>query len=101
MKMKIAAWFLVMLMVVGVAAPVVMAEEESPAGVAGCSSIKVSPDLSLEDQQGLCNAGERDPGTSCAASGNGTCSSPKLNDTLPEADHCICVGEVAEAAPVE
>lgn len=70
-------------------------------GVAGCSSIRVSPDLSLEDQQSICNAGENISGTSCAASGSGVCSSPKLDDTMPGADHCICVAEEETEAVAE
>lgn len=86
-------------------APAVIADEEAenPVGVAGCASIMVDPDASLEFQQGVCNAGEGDPATSCGASGHGTCSSPKLNDTLPSAGHCICISEeetVVEGEPV-
>lgn len=88
------------LMFLMVAAFSTAAFAEDAAGVAGCSAIQVNPDLSLEDQQGLCNAAENDPATSCAASGNGICSSPKLNDTLPEAGHCICIQESTEEAPV-
>ena len=99
--MKTMLMGLVFIMVLSFGVPALLAEDA--AGVAGCSGVRVSPDLSLEDQQGICNQAESDSATSCAASGNGICSSPKLNDTLPEADHCICVSEdtsLAEA-PVE
>lgn len=66
---------------------------EDDAGVAGCASIHVDPSASLEFQQNICNAGENDSSTSCAASGNGRCSSPKYNDVMPDADHCLCVDE--------
>ncbi len=95
--MKKIAVFLMLLMVAGFAGT---AMAEDVVGVAGCSAIQVNPDLSMEDQQSLCNAAEGDPSTSCAASGHGVCSSPKLNDTLPEAGHCICVQESTEEAPV-
>ncbi len=73
-------------------------EVENPVGVAGCGSIAVDPESSLEFQQNICNSAEGDPGTSCGATGHGTCSSPKLNDTMPDANHCICVGEETEVA---
>ena len=87
---KIVGVLVVFMLVAGWALPLAQAEED---GVAGCSAVRVNPDLSLEDQQSVCNAAERSPGSSCAASGGGTCSSPKLNDTMPDADHCICILE--------
>lgn len=90
---------LIALLVAASFMPAAFADEA--VGVAGCSSLRVNPELSLEDQQAVCNAAEGDPTTSCAVSGSGTCSSPKLNDTLPDADHCICVGEETEEAVAE
>ena len=95
---KFTAILMVLLLTVAFL-PAAFAEDVE--GVAGCSSLKINPELSLEDQQAVCNGAEGDPSTSCAASGSGTCSSPKLNDTLPSADHCICVGEETEEAPAE
>lgn len=98
MKAIVMMIFLVML---GFGMPALMAEEGLE-GVAGCSSVTVNPELSMDDQQSICRAAEGISGTSCAASGNGLCSSPKLNDTMPEADHCICVreDEILAEAPV-
>ena len=99
--MKNSAIFLIVLLLTVFAAPLLLADEPVTDGVAGCSGLAINPDLSLEDQQSVCNAAENDPSTSCATSGNGVCSSPKLNNTLPDANHCICVGEVTEEAPLE
>lgn len=97
--MKIVMLFLAVMLLAVPLMPLVLAEDD--AGVAGCGSLKINPQLSLEDQQSICNAAEKDPSTSCSASGHGTCSSPKYNDTLPDADHCICVAESADAAPAD
>lgn len=86
----------ILLVVFGLAVPLALAED---AGVAGCSSVAVDPEESLEFQQAVCNAAEGNPDTSCASGGHGHCSSPKLNDVLPDANHCICISEDSEAAP--
>lgn len=99
--MKKIALVLIFLIAAGYAAPLAFAEETTGVdGVAGCGAVRLDPAASLDEQQTICGAAEGVAGTSCAAGGHGTCSSPKLNDTLPDADHCICVGEAA-AAPVE
>ena len=71
--------------------------EEGVGGVAGCASVAVDPAASLEFQQGVCNAAEDTPATSCGSGGHGVCSSPKLNDTMPDGNHCICISESEEA----
>lgn len=82
------------------AAGAAFAEDDAP-GVSGCGAISVDPSSSLEFQQNVCNAAEANTETSCGASGHGTCSSPKLNDTMPEGTHCVCISETVEEAPSE
>lgn len=76
----------------------VFAEDET-AGVAGCASVALDPSSSMEFQQNICETAEGVEATSCGVSGHGRCSSPKLNDTMPDAAHCICIGEATEEAP--
>ncbi len=93
--------FVLMLVIMSVFAFGTTAFAEGDAGVAGCASVAVDPSSSLEFQQNICGAAEGVAETSCGGvSGHGTCSSPKLNDTMPEASHCICIGEATEVAPV-
>lgn len=99
--MKPIAGILIFVMALTAGMPLLLADEESVQGVAGCSSIKLNKDLSLEDQQSICHAGEYISSTSCAVSGSGICSSPKLNDTMPDADHCICIAEEASESVAE
>ena len=87
----------ILLLAVSFAVPFAMAEDAE--GVAGCSSVAVDPTESLEFQQAICNGAEGNPETSCASGGYGRCSSPKLNDVLPDGNHCICIGEETEVAP--
>lgn len=87
-----------LVMLTGGAMKAAFAEDEAP-GVSGCGSILLDPASSLEFQQNICNAAEGNSGTSCGASGHGTCSSPKLNDTMPEGTHCVCISETVEEAP--
>ncbi len=96
---KFGLGILIVILVLGSFAAIAKAEDSEAGGVAGCQAVAVDPGYSLEMQQNICYAAEGDPATSCAASGHGVCSSPKLNDTLPEANHCVCIGEVDEAAP--
>ena len=65
--------------------------------VAGCQSVAVDPNASFEYQQAVCRAAEGNASSSCAASGHGMCSSPKMNDTMVDGTNCICVSE--EIAP--
>ena len=66
-------------------------------GVAACNATAVDPNASLEDQQAVCSAAEQFASSSCAAGNHGLCSSPKTNDTMVGANHCICLEpEVAE-----
>ncbi len=67
-------------------------------GVAGCQSVVVDPSASFEYQQAVCSAAEQNASTSCAAGGNGMCSSPKKDGTMMEGTNCICLHE--EEAPV-
>ena len=69
--------------------------------VAGCQAVAVNPEASLEFQQAVCGAAEGVAASSCAASGNGMCSSPKMNDTMPMGTNCICLSETTEEAPAD
>ena len=97
--MRKVSGIVILLLIVGSlhSIPLALADDD---GVAGCSSVKVDPAFSLDAQQTICNTAEGNPATSCS-SADGTCSSPKLNDTLPDADHCICVGEAPETVSTE
>ncbi len=96
LSMKFIACLMMLALAVGIM-PLRAFAEDAP-GVAGCSAISVNPSDSLEFQQNVCNAAENTPATSCAASDHGTCSSPKLNDVLPDGDHCLCLGESSGVA---
>lgn len=73
--------------------------DDDVTGVAGCASVVVDPSSSMEFQQNICNTAEGVAATSCGGGDHGSCSSPKLNDTMPEAGHCVCIGETTEVAP--
>ena len=99
LTLKLTAGLMMLALMIGIMPLRALADDETAAGVAGCSAISVSPEDSLAMQQNICNAAENTPETSCAVSGHGTCSSPKLNDVLPDGNHCLCLGEETEEAP--
>lgn len=95
------AMFLLMGLIGGAAfSQKAMADENE--GVAGCNAVAVDPNMPFEEQQAICANAEQFPGSSCAAGGNGTCSSPKTDGTLVDGNHCVCLSqeEALATAPV-
>jgi|GEM_PF-6199471 len=69
-------------------------------GVAGCQSIAVDPEASLEMQDAVCNAAEQSASSSCATSDHGMCSSPKKDGTMMDGRNCLCINPATEDAPL-
>lgn len=101
--MKKRIFFAVLLVMVAAFASEHLAysEEDTAVGVAGCGAVQVNPSSSLEFQQSICHEAEENAASSCAASGHGVCSSPKLNNTLPDGTHCICISPASDDESVD
>ncbi len=99
-KMVPVAWLVLLAMIFAPAflSATAWADEANDA-VAGCQAVAVDPAASFEYQQAVCRAAEGNASSSCAASGHGMCSSPKMNDTMVDGTNCICLADAPAETP--